>query len=416
MGARRVTHLIPIILAAVLMISGCATALPVGQEATDGGESKKQASTRASESADTAAPDASVTLLPPESPPFSTGSWTTEFSKRTVPWSEIMSGGVPKDGIPAIDDPTFEDVASAGEWLAATDPIILLQQNGDVRGYPLSILIWHEIVNDTVGDTPVAVTFCPLCNASIVFERLLDGEELDFGTTGNLRNSDLIMYDRQSETWWQQFTGEGIVGTHAGRQLDFLSSQVISFGDFAAEFPDGEVLARPPASRSYGNNPYVGYDSGTERPFLFTGELDERLNPTERIVGLDVNGEVVAYPFTAVKETGVINDEVGGIPVAIMHKSGTASALDAREIATSRDVGSVGVFDRRLGDRVLTFESNGDGTFKDVETGSTWNILGEAIDGNLAGESLDPALSFDHFWFAWTAFFPDTVLYGEDGS
>lgn len=411
MGARRVTHLIPIILAAALLVSGCATALPVGQEATDTGESRDQASDQASESADTAAPDAAVTLLPPESPPFSTRSWTTDFSKRTVPWSEIMSGGVPKDGIPAIDEPTFEDVASAGEWLAATDPIILLQQNGDVRGYPLSILIWHEIVNDTVGDIPVAVTFCPLCNASIVFERLLDGEVLDFGTTGNLRNSDLIMYDRQSETWWQQFTGEGIVGTHAGRQLDFLSSQVISFGDFAAEFPDGEVLARPPASRSYGNNPYVGYDSGTERPFLFTGELDERLSPTERIVGLDVNGEVVAYPFTAVKKMGVINDEVGGIPVAIMHKSGTASALDAREIATSRDVGSVGVFDRRLGDRVLTFESNGDGTFKDAETGSTWNILGEAIEGDLAGSALEPVLSFDHFWFAWTAFFPDTNLY-----
>jgi hypothetical protein len=411
MVALRKIHLMLMILIAVLIVAGCATALPDSQLTEDSAQSEPTGA-EATEPRDALA-SVPVSLLPPESPPFNTNAWTTDFDRRTVEWSEILSGGVPKDGIPAIDDPLFEDVASAGEWLAATDPIILFQHNGEARGYPLSILIWHEIVNDTVGDTPVTVTFCPLCNASIVFERVLGGEVLDFGTTGNLRNSDLIMYDRQSETWWQQFTGEGIVGTHAGRQLDFMQSQVISFADFAAEFPDGEMLARPPASRSYGNNPYVGYDSRTERPFLYTGELDGRLNPTERVVGLKVDGDVIAYPFSAVEEAGVINDEVGGTLVAVMHKSGTASALDGREIATSRDVGSVGVFSRQLGDQILTFEANGDGAFVDVETGSTWNILGEAIGGNMAGESLDPLLSFDHFWFAWTAFFPDTDLYGE---
>jgi hypothetical protein len=412
MRYQKTAALITIISIAVMIVSACVAALP-GSQLPAAENETGQTTTETSEDTDTVDPNALVTLLPAESPPFSTASWTTDFDRRTVPWSDILSGGPPKDGIPAIDDPTFENVAAASEWLTDSDPIILLQHDGQARGYPLSILIWHEIVNDTVGSTPVAVTFCPLCNASIVFKRVLDDEVLDFGTTGKLRNSDLIMYDRQSETWWQQFTGEGIVGEHTGRQLDFLESQVISFSDFAAEFPEGDLLARPPAARSYGNNPYVGYDSGTERPFLFSGELDDRISPTERVVGLDLNGVVMAYPFATVAEVGTINDELGGTPVVVMHKPGTSSALDGREIGNSRDIGSVAVFERQLDDQLLTFNAIGDGNFTDVETGSTWNILGEAIEGDLAGSTLTPALSFDHFWFAWTAFFPESDLYLE---
>ena len=349
-------------------------------------------------------------LLPVEAPPFDTSDWRTDFTRRTVPWTDIRSGGPPKDGIPAIDSPEVETVAAAGEWLSAQDPVILFQQDGSVRAYPLAILIWHEIVNDEVGGKPVAVTFCPLCNASIVFDRDFDGQVLDFGTTGRLRNSDLVMYDRQTETWWQQFTGQGLVGAHAGRQLAFLPSQVISFGDFAAQFPDGQVLARPTSvSRNYGANPYVGYDS-TDQPFLFDGESDSRLPATERIVGLALGEEVMAYAFSTLAEAGAVNDEVGGVPVAIFHKAGTASALDSRTISEGRDVGSAAVFDRRVGDQVLTFAPD-DGTFRDQETGSTWNLLGEAIAGELAGQRLAQQLAFDHFWFAWSAFHPDTGLF-----
>jgi hypothetical protein len=286
------------------------------------------------------------------------------------------------------------------------------EQNGDARAYPLAILIWHEIVNDVVGGKPVTVTFCPLCNASIVFDRAFGGVVLDFGTTGKLRNSDLIMYDRQTETWWQQFTGQGIVGKHAGEQLDFLASQVISFADFAAEFPDGQVLARPPANRSYGANPYTGYDS-TQRPFLFQGEIDDRLPATERVAGVVLPGVVKAYPFTQVAAVGAINDESDGTPLVVLHKGGTASALDAGAISEGRDVGSVAVFDRRIGDgRTLTFVADGDGVYTDVQTGSEWNILGQAVAGDLAGQRLTQMLAFDHFWFAWAAFHPETELYG----
>lgn len=349
-------------------------------------------------------------LLPASPPPFSTSEWTTDFARRTIPWEEIVSGGPPKDGIPAIDNPTVESIAAAAAWLSRQDPVIVFAAGDDVRAYPLAILIWHEIVNDTVGGQPASVTFCPLCNASIVFDRTFAGQVLDFGTTGRLRNSDLIMYDRQSETWWQQFTGQGIVGQYAGEQLAFLPSQVLSFADFAAEFPQGQVLARPTVARSYGTNPYTGYDS-TAQPFLFRGELDSRLPATERIAGAVLPGVVKAYPFAQVAAVGVINDQVAAIPLVVLHKAGTASALDTSTISEGRDIGSVAVFDRRVGNRTLTFAPVAAGVYTDQETGSTWNILGRAVAGSLAGTQLTQILAFDHFWFAWSAFHPDTELY-----
>jgi len=343
-------------------------------------------------------------------PPFRTRGFSTDFSRRTVEWDSILSGGPPKDGIPAVDSPEFESLAAGDEWLADVDPVILFSHGDVSRAYPLSILIWHEIVNDEVDGQPVSITFCPLCNASIAFDRNFDGQVLDFGTTGRLRNSDLIMYDRQTETWWQQFTGEGIVGKYAGEQLNFLTSQVLSWKDFKDAHPDGEVLARPNMPRNYGYNPYVGYDS-TSRPFLFQGTPDSRLAPAERVLGLTTETEAIAYPFQALEEAGVVHDSFGGVELAIFHKAGLASALDSSVISKGRDIGAVAVYERRVGDRLLTFSPNEDGTFSDAETGSAWDILGEAVAGPLAGEQLTPILHFDHFWFAWAAFFPATELY-----
>jgi len=343
-------------------------------------------------------------------PPFRTRGFSTDFSRRTVEWDSILSGGPPKDGIPAVDSPVFESLAAGDEWLEDVDPVILFSHGDVSRAYPLSILIWHEIVNDEVDGQPVSITFCPLCNASIVFDRNFDGQVLDFGTTGRLRNSDLIMYDRQTETWWQQFTGEGIVGKYAGEQLRFLTSQVLSWKDFKDAHPEGEVLARPNMPRNYGYNPYVGYDS-TSRPFLFQGTPDSRLAPAERVLGLTTETEAIAYPFQALEEAGVVHDSFGGVELAIFHKAGLASALDSSVISKGRDIGAVAVYERQVGDQLLTFSPNEDGTFSDAETGSTWDILGEAVEGPLAGEKLTPILHFDHFWFAWAAFFPVTELY-----
>lgn len=342
--------------------------------------------------------------------------WSTDFTRRTIEWDEILSGGPPKDGIPSIDEPTFEPIEDAQEWLTDRDPVIVLDHNGVRRAYPLSILIWHEIVNDEIGGLPVAVTFCPLCNASVVFDRRFGDRALDFGTTGNLRKSDLVMYDRQTESWWQQFTGEGLVGELAGEKLTFLPSQLLSFADFRAKFPSGEVLARPDRNgrflRDYGRNPYVGYDSN-ERPFLFRGTVDERMSAVERVVGVTTETAARAYSFSDVAEAQVINDTFDGTPLVIFHKAGLASALDAGRISEGRDIGSVSVYDRRVNGEALTFAPGDEGTFVDEETGSVWNILGQAVAGELTGAQLTPILNFDHFWFAWAAFFPDTEVWGK---
>jgi hypothetical protein len=361
----------------------------------------------------TAAGQGATPLLPNEPPPFSTAGWKTDFTKRTVAWDEVLSGGPPKDGIPAINQPTFESVATARERLAEQSPVLFFAHGSVTRAYPLDILIWHEIVNDVVDGQPVAVTFCPLCNASIVFDRQVGEQTLDFGTTGKLRKSDLIMYDRQTESWWQQALGEAIAGEFTGTRLTFLASQVMSFGDFATEFPDGEVLAIPTEfSRSYGQNPYIGYDS-TAQPFLYDGELDVRLPATERVVGIQLGAVARAYPFTTLTKHGVVNDELAETPIAIFFKGGVSSALDTARIDQGRDVGSTVVFDRRLDNQVLTFAAAESGTFTDAETGSTWNIVGEAMDGPLVGQQLTRVVAFDHFWFAWRAFFPETELFAS---
>ena len=275
----------------------------------------------------------------------------------------------------------------------------------------MQILTWHEIVNDVVGGVPVAVTFCPLCNAALVFDRRLDGVTHDFGTSGKLRNSDLIMWDRQTESWWQQFTGEGIVGELAGKKLTSLPSQVISWEAFKAANPEGKVLSRDTGfSRSYGQNPYAGYDRADNPPFLFDGPLDGRLLPKERVAFVNLGDAAAAFPFTILEVERAVNYAVGGKDLVVFFESGTASALDGRSIASSRDVGAVGVFDPNLDGRNLTFRADGD-SIVDNETGSVWSILGKATEGPLTGKELTPVVHDSNFWFAVAAFKPDTKIY-----
>lgn len=335
----------------------------------------------------------------------------TNFDKVLVPLDEIVSGGPSKDGIPAIDEPKLLDPAGGDEFLSPKEPVIALEINGDARAYPLQILIWHEIVNDEVGGVPVVVTFCPLCNSAIVMERTLNGIVYDFGTTGKLRFSDLIMYDRQTETWWQQITGEGIIGDLAGERLTFLPASIVSWEEFKASFPQGRVLSRDTGfSKPYGENPYVGYDDIDSSPFLFRESPDDRLLPMERVAAVSLNGEDVAYPFSVLEEVRVVNDTVGGEPVVVFFSPGTRSALDRSAIADSREIGSTGVFSPSLDGRTLTFRLDGD-RIVDEETGSTWNVLGRATAGSLDGEELTPIVHGNHFWFAWGIFKPDTRIY-----
>ena len=333
---------------------------------------------------------------------------STDFCIHSVDYSEIFSGGQPPDGIPAIDKPKFETVESADEWLEDAWPVMIFEAEGDVRGYPLAVLIWHEIVNDEVGGQMVTLTFCPLCNSTIAFDRVLDdGTVLDFGTTGNLRNSDLIMYDRQTRSWWQQFTGEAIVGELTGTMLEMLPSQIISWADFKANYPDAPVLSRDTGhQRRYGNNPYGGYDDIGGSPFFPVGAYGDQLPPVERVVAVTVGDTDFAFPFSLLAEAGVANVEIEGQPVVVFWKAGTSTTFGN----SGTDVGSSGVFSRELNGEILTFEPTL-GDFRDLETGSRWTISGEAIGGDLAGSQLDRLVSGEHFWFAWSVFKPETVVW-----
>ena len=345
---------------------------------------------------------------------LSTNNWSTDFCNSIVDFAEIMVGNPVKDGIPSVTNPRMESVAEASDWLSERSPVIAVEMDGEARAYPQAILMWHEIANDEIDGVPVAVTFCPLCNSSITFDRRVDEAVLDFGVSGLLRNSDLVMFDRQSESWWQQLTGEGMVGDYAGHLLDIVPSQVISFASFAERYPLGLVMSRDTGfSRNYGVNPYAGYDSRPGRPFLFRGELDPRLpSPVDHVLAALVDGKAIAYPFEALREAMVINDTVGETALVVFFQSGVASALGDSVIDNAADLGTAGAYKSMLDGEVLTFSAGGDGKFQDDQTASTWNAFGEAIAGELAGSKLEWINAFPHFWFAWSAFSPETEVYG----
>jgi hypothetical protein len=261
----------------------------------------------------------------------------TDFGRSRIGWHEIVSGGPPRDGIPSIDAPRFIPLAD-DKALAAKEPVIGLEIGGDARAYPLRILIWHEIVNDTVGGVPVAVTYCPLCNSAIVFDRRAPPHILDFGTTGKLRNSDLVMYDRQTESWWQQFTGEAIVGALAGSALKLVPSRLESFAQFKQRHAAGKVLVpNDPGFRNYGHNPYVGYDMAAA-PFLYRGDYPKDVEPMARVVVVRTPGsQPRAVTLEYLRKVGRL--ALGDVELAWV--PGQSTALDHWDIAQGRDVGTV---------------------------------------------------------------------------
>ena len=339
--------------------------------------------------------------------------WNTDWSKHSIEYHDLLSGGPPRDGIPPIDQPKFIENQLAAQWLKPNDPVIALEINGDARAYPLQILTWHEIVNDVVGEIPVTITFCPLCNSAIVFKRNHQGITYDFGTSGLLRHSDLVMYDRQTESLWQQFTGEAIVGVMTGEQLLMIPSGLIGFEQFQAAYPAGKILSKETGySREYGRNPYPGYDDIRNNPFLFRDPVDERLPAMARVVTVSDGKYHNAYPVELLEKLGVIHHQLGNQAVVIFHQDGVSSALDTTRIANGDDVGATGVFVPLVGKQELTFiKERG---FVDEQTGSHWNIVGQAILGPLKGKQLERLVHADQFWFSWGAFRPDTLIYQVD--
>lgn len=359
--------------------------------------------------------DAPAVTAFPDGPSALDNMRAAEFPEPLIDVDQILSGGPPPDGIPPIDNPSFLDVADYLDLLAPAEAVVALEINGDARAYPVRALVWHEIVNDTVGGVPVSVTYCPLCNSAVTYERTIDGNVTTFGTSGRLFASALVMYDRATESLWTHFDGRAVVGVLTGTELVAWSSPLMSWGDFIANFPTGKVLDWQASGfiRDYGRNPYTGYDTPDGIPFLFRGALDGRAAAMQRIVGIGSGQDAVAFALEAISggEAMATNAEVGDAPIVIFWKAGQASALDTTEVDGGRDVGSVGVFSSVVGGETLTFTADGDGFFDDG-TATRWTLTGEAVDGPLKGQRLEPITHLDTFWFAWSTYQPDTTLIG----
>jgi len=344
--------------------------------------------------------------------------WPTNWAKRSIDLDELLIGiGAldPRDLIRPIDEPIYETVTSAGEWLEDPEQGILLEVEGEAIFYPIRILISHEIVNDQRGDVPFSLTYCPLCNTAAAFDRRVDGQVLRFGVSGLLRNSDLVMWDDATTSLWQQINGEAIVGEFTGTQLEFLNTALIRWADFKDNHADGDVLSRASGPFDYGTNGYLGYTSrGAPFGNFFDSEkIDDRFEALSRVVGVRVDDATKAYPFSTISPIGAVNDELNGTPLAIWWGApDTADALDARRVADGQAIGTGIAFVREVDGQVLTFTANGDDTFTDAETGTTWNLLGRALDGPLTGTELQKALYQNEFWFAWSAFNVGSPVYG----
>jgi len=284
----------------------------------------------------------------------------TDGIKHSVPLDEIVGGGPPKDGIPSIDNPKFVSTTEASTFLNDSDPGIALDINGTTRFYPFQILVWHEIVNDTINGQRVLVTYCPLCLSGIVFDPVVQGERVEFGTSGKLWNSNLVMYDRKTDSLWSQILGEAIVGELTGTQLKVLSSDMTRFGEFKKLHSQGTVLSRDTGTtRFYGQDPYGDYYT-TPGTYFPVGKKDERLGDKDFVLGIVVNGKAKAYWPEAVKKAGEVSDRFEGKDIIARYE---------------KDI-----------DAVRLFEKKADGTV----------------------ERINP---FGAFWFSWVAAHPQTELY-----
>ncbi len=380
--------------------------------------------------------------------------------RASVSIDQILSGGPPPQGIPALGfrgltgvataspEARFESQEDAAVWLGELEPVILMRVGGESRLYPLQVLMWHEIANDTLGGVPVAVSFCPLCNSALAYDRrvpVTDGQletlraagnttvralempedlaaaytrqtgrsapdhavDVTFGVSGLLLHSNLLMFDDTTLTLWPQLTGEGAVGELVGEHLVRYPAQIVGFAEARAAEPEALVLSRETGfTRAYGRNPYVGYDEIGSPAFLFQGDADGRLEPKARVVTLD-GVTPVAYPFDHLAGARVVHDEVDGEAVVLFWAPGTATALGGAQIDEAEDIGAVGVFDPVVDGRRLSFSADGD-AFVDAETGSRWDVTGRARSGPLEGVTLEPVAHDNTLWFAWAAFRPDT--------
>jgi hypothetical protein len=317
---------------------------------------------------------------------------------------EIRRGGPPPDGIRPIDDPCVAPLSGGDAWLDDDESVMVVEVDGEARAYPLAIMTQHEIVNDVLGGREVVVTYCPLCNSGLAFDRTVQGEVWDFGTSGRLLRSNLVMYDRQTRTLWSQFNGTALWGDPdvVGTELERLPTQVLAWDTFREANPDGTVLSRDSfPTRDYGRNPYPGYEDDPSG-FLFRGETDDRLDPDERVVGIGEEESATAIPLSRLMEEQVVTVEGDDGRVTVVWAPGQASALDSTDVAGGRDVGQTGAF------AVDGLEAVAENRFRDPATGAVHDVTGRVVEGD--ADPLEAVPLDDTFWFVWFAFQPRTTI------
>ena len=336
------------------------------------------------------------------------GQNNNDTAKQIIPLDQIVSGGPPRDGIPSIGNPKFVSTEEASSnFLQGSDLVIGLEINGDVRAYPLKILVWHEIVNDDVGGTPVAVTYCPLCFTSQVFNRTIDGQVVEFGTSGKLYNSNLVMYDRTSESLWSQAMAKGIVGKHAGKDLQRIPFDVAAWNEWKKVHPESKVLSTDTGfGRPYGVDPYGNYY--TQPNILFpVSHKDDRLGPKEIVIGLEDNGNYKAYRISDIENKKVVNDAIGNKQIALVSLEPFMVRVFDRSILQLESSGS------QVTTLQLEYESSSN-LLVDKQTGTKWNFDGRAVEGRMDGKSLTRLPLDEGFWFSWVTFHPNTEVYTEN--
>ncbi len=319
----------------------------------------------------------------------------TNGVKHNIPLDKIRSGGPPKDGIPSIDNPVFAEISNS-QFMSDSDTVIGLEINGEAKAYPIFILVWHEIINDRVGGIPVAITYCPLCYTNQVFERIINGVEVEFGTSGKLYNSNLLMYDRLTESYWSQALGIAVKGELTGYQLNLIPFDVITWKDWITLHPDTVILTTDTGYiRSYATDPYGNYY--TDPRIMFPVEhSDDRMHPKEIIIGFNQDNIYKAYKQNDIESNIIINDSIGDTSVMLI----SLYSENAR------------AFERTIDDVILDFEYV-DGQILDLQTNSEWNYDGLSISGKYGGMQLERMPIEPGFWFEWVAFHPQTLVYGD---
>jgi hypothetical protein len=333
----------------------------------------------------------------------------TNWSKHTVPYSELVKLQK-KDDIIETADLIESPAQAASKWIKDEEPVIVVKINGQIKAYPISILLWNPVINDRIGEIPVAVTYCPLCNITHVFNRDVDGNVLLFGFSGFLFNSCVVFYDKETESLWDSLTGRCLAGDFSNYYLKHLVKNTVSFLSYKTVYPEEPIVVKIKGGvlKPISMNPYIAYDL-IKKPMFFFKEIDQRLPVMERVVGLGRNDNVIAYPYSILMKRKIIHDIFEGEAIVIFYRTGMISPL-SDPLEEGRDIGSTGVFSPYVDGKRLSFYER-DNKFYDVETDSEWSILGRATSGYYEGKELRWILHDETYWFVWAAYFPDTMIY-----